>query len=261
MSKPAIVHVIMVIDKSGSMHNLAEDVRGGFNRYIEDLRGEQGDEPVDYHVTVTLFDTDWDTLAINANLDSVPKLDRTNYAPGGSTALNDAIGNSIVDFERAKPTLKKRERVLMVIQTDGYENASREYTKADIKAMIEKRQEGGKWAFLYMGAGLDSFSEAHGYGLRGQTIVIPNTAAGQSARYDSLSVGTRTYAGGSSPHETFTVVAAASGGETYIPLAGNQDPSRWPRLSSKRGGPVEQYDNPSTGDAEPEPSTEDSEEE
>jgi hypothetical protein len=101
------------------------------------------------------------------------------FAPRGGTPLLDAVGRTIVamedDWKREQP-----EQAIMVIVTDGQENASCEFTKAKVKEMIEARQASGKWAFVYLGANVDAFAEASGMG-----ISVAN-AAGYNATPDGV---------------------------------------------------------------------------
>src|SRR4051812_46903169 len=96
--QPTTTHALMVIDMSGSMSALAQDVRGGFNEYLAALRADSGS---DYRLTVTLFDHEFIPLAVDAPLADVPELTTENYRPRGNTALNDAIGRALAAFDLA----------------------------------------------------------------------------------------------------------------------------------------------------------------
>jgi hypothetical protein len=159
-------HVLMVVDMSGSMSPLAEDVRGGFNTYIETLKEGKGR----YRVTATVFDTEFEPLCVASKLKHVPPLTTGNYMPRGMTALCDAIGKTITDFERLT-TLGDDDRVLLVVQTDGEENASREFNATQVKALITERETGGKWVAVFLGANLDSISQAGSMGFTRQNTV------------------------------------------------------------------------------------------
>ena len=93
------------------------------------------------------------------------------YYARGTTALLDAIGRTLTDvagkMEKEKICPEKR-RVLVLIMTDGLENASQEYNKATVKAMIEQTTENYKWNYIFMGANIDSVSEAESMGISGR---------------------------------------------------------------------------------------------
>lgn len=187
------IHVLIVTDMSGSMSKLAEDVRGGFNSYIADLRK---DTDATYRVTVCLFDHRYMSLCVNAPLDQVPALDDRNYVPTGSTALLDAVGRTVGLFEQAT-TLEDDDRVLLVIQTDGAENASIEWRFPAINTLLTTREATGKWSVVYLGTGKDSWSQAGAMGInRSHYVNTGDTSAGTAATYSGLATATRSYSKG-----------------------------------------------------------------
>lgn len=201
-------YVLMISDMSGSMTYLAEDVRGGFNTYITGLRE---DTDADYRVSVTLFDHRYMPLCVAAALDQVPELTEDNYQPAGSTALLDAVGRTIGSFDLSV-TLAGDDRVLVVIQTDGKENASTEWTYDGVKKLIETREATGKWSVTYLGAGRDSWDQAAAMGVnRSQYVNTANTAEGTAASYFGLSTATRNYAAGQSGEEAAAIVRGVAG--------------------------------------------------
>lgn len=205
MSKPT-THVLFVTDMSGSMQPLAKDVRGGFNTYVGDLRNDDKR----YRLTVTLFDDQFETLCVNAKLPDVPVMDESNYAPRGMTALLDAVGKTVTGFE-SRVTLGEEDRVLVVVQTDGHENHSREYNRDQIAAMVKQREASGKWSFMFLGAGIDAWAQAQGMGFdRGSTISTAATSAGTHSTYSGLSAATRSYSRGASGTEASGLVADAA---------------------------------------------------
>lgn len=206
--KQPVTHVLMVIDMSGSMQPLAEDVRGGFNEYVATLRA---DTATTYRLTVTAFDTEFIPLAVDTPLDQVPALDHANYHPRGMTALNDAIGKTLAEFDAKHGKVKKHEKVLVVIQTDGAENSSREFTTDQVKALIAEKDKSDRWAFIFLGAGPSAWSVGGSYGLGHSTIATTQTRAGTRSTYSGLAMASAAYSGGASAGETFTVLAEADG--------------------------------------------------
>lgn len=199
-----ITHVLLVTDRSGSMYKLAEDVRGGYNSYLDSLAAEGAGQ---YRITTVLFsDADrYRRLCTAVALADAPRLDEKNYAPGGMTALLDAIGKTITEFE-GETTLNEGDRVLLVVQTDGRENASREYQREVIQQMISDREAGGKWGAIFMGAGPDTWTQAGGMGFS-SSLSHAATSEGVQDSYAGLARASAAYAGGA----TGQVAAAASG--------------------------------------------------
>lgn len=143
--------IIFIMDRSGSMIGFSEDTIGGFNSFIE----KEKEKDINTYVTTILFDNDYEILYERKEINKVEKLTEKEYWPRGTTALLDAIGKTITSFER-----KIDGKALVVIMTDGYENASVEFSKKQIKEMIDKHD----WEFIYLGAEIDSYSEASQFG-------------------------------------------------------------------------------------------------
>jgi len=146
-----VMDIIFIMDRSGSMTGFSEDTIGGFNSFIE----KEKEKDINTYVTTILFDNDYEILYERKEINKVEKLTDKEYWPRGSTALLDAIGKTITSFER-----KIDGKALVVIMTDGYENASVEFSKKQIKEMIDNHD----WEFIYLGAEIDSYSEASQFG-------------------------------------------------------------------------------------------------
>ena len=159
------VQIICILDRSGSMRSLAEDTIEGYNSFLE----KQKQEPGEAAVTTILFDDEYEKIVDNVDLKNIPKLTSAEYYARGYTALLDAVGRTIMEtagkMEKDGICPAKR-RVLVIIMTDGKENASIEYNKLSVKAMIDKTTKDYKWNYIFMGANIDSVAEATSIGIR-----------------------------------------------------------------------------------------------
>lgn len=160
--------IIFVIDESGSMQGTESDVIGGFNNFIEQQRSQPYGK-----ITVSLykFNTLWSRVMDDLPLNEIRPLTNNDYTPGGLTALYDTIGNAINDIEKQSTYSKseyKADTVMMVIITDGQENASREYDSRKVKQMIQELEESENWQFIYLGTDLNNFADADALGVRYQ---------------------------------------------------------------------------------------------
>lgn len=201
-------HVLLVTDMSGSMRPLAEDVRGGFNAYLDGLRADGGD----YRITAVLFDDQYDVLCADAALADAPSLDSGNYQPRGMTALLDAVGRTITALEARNPVLPDGDRVLLVVQTDGAENHSREYRWDTVAEMIREREKTGRWSCIYLGAHADAWAQASRMGFdRGSTIAVAHTGDGTQSSYTGLTHATRAYSKGATAAEASDIVRTVVG--------------------------------------------------
>ncbi len=155
-----------LLDRSGSMQRLAEDVIGGFNRFV----AEQATKPGKARMTVVQFDgTDpFEVIYDATTVAEIPALTNATYWARGVTPLYDAIGSLI---ERADQRIADRAKAnkpiedqLVLVFTDGLENASRRYDRAKVFDLIRERQD-SNWTFVFMGSNQDSYQEGHKIGL------------------------------------------------------------------------------------------------
>lgn len=147
-----MVDLVFVLDKSESMWGSESDVIGGFNSLITK---EKKLHP-NTIVTLVLFDTEYKFIYTRKDISEVEELTSDVYYADGGTALLDAVGTTINRLDK-----KDTENVLFVIATDRLENSSREFSRDDIKKMIISHE----WGFLFLGADIDSFTEASSIGI------------------------------------------------------------------------------------------------
>lgn len=201
-------HVLAVIDNSGSMRLLAGDVCGGFNAYLETLRA---DTEIDYTVTVVLFNSTSTVLADAVPAGDAPELTPENYQTMGSTALNDAIMTTILRFQAAHAELQAHETVILIINTDGHENFSREHNSSEVRAALAELAETGKWAVLFMGTGPEAWSVGSAYGHK--TVILRADSDGTRSGYVSASAATLARSRGASADDTYLVAASTAAAE------------------------------------------------
>lgn len=169
--------LVFVVDRSGSMAGIADDMSGGINQLFADQAKVEGE----CLVTLTQFDDTFETLLGN---EPVGNIESYTLIPRGSTALFDAVGRTIAIVDRYLATAPKPEQVIVTIVTDGNENASREFTQEKIKSLIDARTEAG-WKFTYLGANQDAILVGQGMGI--PTHASMDYAAGSRAVRNSTS--------------------------------------------------------------------------
>lgn len=155
--------VVFILDRSGSMSGLEDDTIGGFNSMLKKQREEDGEA----NVTTVLFDDEIKMLHKRVNIKEIKNITSKDYYVRGCTALLDAIGYSInfmINVQKNKKE-EKAKNVLFIITTDGYENASKEYSYEKIKKMITYEKEKYNWQFLFLGANIDAISTARNFGI------------------------------------------------------------------------------------------------
>ncbi|MDU4862478.1 MAG: VWA domain-containing protein [Terrisporobacter othiniensis] len=159
--KNNLTEVVFILDRSGSMSGLEGDTIGGFNSMLKKQREEEGDA----NVTTVLFDDEIEMLHKRVDIKEIKNITSKDYYVRGCTALLDAIGYSINFMINVQKKEERAKNVLFIITTDGYENASKEYSYKKIKKMITYEKERYNWQFLFLGANIDAISTARNFGI------------------------------------------------------------------------------------------------
>ncbi len=184
--KKDLTELVFILDRSGSMGGLESDTIGGYNAMLK----KQKEAPGEAVVTTVLFDDEFELLHDRINLLGIKPMTEKQYFVRGTTALLDAIGKSIQKIINVQQnTLEdlKAEKVLFIITTDGQENASKEYTYNQIKAMIEHQKKKEKWEFIFLGANIDATAEAKKFGIDEDRVAqYHNDAEGIEVNYGAV---------------------------------------------------------------------------
>ena len=160
-----IHEVVAIIDRSGSMNGKEKDTIGGINSTFEVLKEEEDVNTIT-NISIKLFDHEEIMLIRSTNLKNVKPLKDHDFVPRGQTALLDAIGNTLNYFMTRKLENENSYNICSIyIVTDGYENASKNYTSKKIKRMINEAEENYNIKLLYLGANQDAILEASKFGI------------------------------------------------------------------------------------------------
>ena len=192
-NKKTIYHFI--IDKSGSMAGMQHQAVEGFNvqvKTLQELKQTYLDQ--DYTVSLTFFNENVRDIISNGKVEQLVPMNPKTFLPNGSTALLDAIGKSIYQIKSDfGPALSNDEAsVVMVIITDGEENASRFYTYHEIARMIKELDETEKWTFSFLGADLDAIHTSQMLNIRRENV-ISFSKSDYSGMMDDVSDSIRFY--------------------------------------------------------------------
>ena len=156
--------LVCVLDRSGSMSGLESDTIGGFNSLIAKQKREDGA----CFVSTVLFDTECNVLHDRVPIEKISQMTASDYVPGGCTALLDALGRAIHHIGNIHKYAREEdvpEHTIFVITTDGLENASKRYTSAKVKRMIERQKNRYGWEFIFLAANIDAVETAEHIGI------------------------------------------------------------------------------------------------
>jgi uncharacterized protein YegL len=196
------LHIYFVLDRSGSMQSIANDVIGGFNAYVQ----KQQAEGADAVMTVIQFDDDepFEVLEDATPINEVKTLNSAVFTPRGSTPLFDAMGRTLNRAISREAQLvgaeQPAESIVFVTFTDGEENASREFTRGTVFNLVKGKEKDG-WTFVYMGANQDAYSTGGDMGVsqmnnsnfiadkQGTSLAFEDLARSTSRRRTKLRTG------------------------------------------------------------------------
>lgn len=196
--------IAIILDRSGSMGSVAAVTVSSFNEFIN----QQKSVPGTADLLLVRFDNEYEVV-YDKPLADAPPLTHETYQPRGTTALHDAIGQTIDDLGKrldASAEADRPSKVIVCIMTDGFENASRRYSRDRVAEMIKHQTEKYGWAFTFLGANQDAI-------LTGEKLNIPmassltyaQTAAGTSGSVAAMSSSVADVRRGFTRHVSYNV--------------------------------------------------------
>jgi len=193
--KVGYTEIIFVIDRSGSMDAIASDIVGGLNALIKEQREKLVNAIC--KVSAYKFDDVYETIFENQDLATLRVMTLEDFQPRGMTALYDAVGTTIDNVGvrlHNTPEEERPERVLVVVITDGLNNASVKFTAEQVKEKIQHQTQVYSWDFAYIGANQDSWTVGGNLGYsQGTTLDYVADSAGVEGMFDKLSKSTLSY--------------------------------------------------------------------
>ena len=148
---------LIIIDESGSMQSIKNAAINSVNETIQTIRSaHRKHDEQEHYVSLVTFNDDVKTIYECVPVDEVKELTAETYLPDCCTALYDAMG---ISLNALRKKVAGEDKVLVTVVTDGYENASKEYSGKAIKALVSELKT-KNWVFAYIGANQDVESVA-----------------------------------------------------------------------------------------------------
>lgn len=210
-----IIHALTIIDKSSSMSPYRSRTIEGINENILALKKEVDDNTeilntqLQFSSTSNGFsyggrndaatETDFKFVRVGQKVQDLVDITSADYDPSGGTPLLDAIGYGVEKVKEFHGDKLGDDdlKIIVTIFTDGDENSSRKWNKADIKKMIEHFQSDDKWTFTFVGCGsfenVSSTSSAYGISAS-NTMAVADTDAGRTFANAKISTSYANYA-------------------------------------------------------------------
>jgi hypothetical protein len=201
MPRDNYTDITIILDRSGSMNWIKEGTIRGINSFIQ----EQKSVPGDGCWTLVQFDDPASAKGADEAFphvvyaqkgqEEVPELTEKNFVPRNATALIDAVCMTIDATGKRLEAMDEKDRpsgVMMVIMTDGLENASKKFSRQDLNERIAHQQSKYKWVFLFLGANQDAIEVGTSYGnTRGNNKTYEYSNEGALEVMKCASSGTR----------------------------------------------------------------------
>lgn len=175
MTDPDYTAIAVLMDRSGSMESIRTDAEGALRAFI----GEQARQPGRCTIRMAHFDSEYESVYPSTPIAQAPEY---TLVPRATTALLDGIGRLVVEFGAELAALPEPARpgtVIVIIQTDGQENASREWTRQAVFELIGTQRERYGWEFVFLAAGQDAIVTGAALGV----------AAGSALSWDATGDG------------------------------------------------------------------------
>lgn len=189
-------YAVVCLDETGSMHGQEERVVKSMNEYVAHI-------PDDTHLTVFKFDSTHWTKFFEDTKDKWQLMTLDDYSPGAATPLYDRVYDTIVHAESLATNTD--DKVMIMVDTDGWNNASKEYTQETIHALVSKKKALG-WEFWFMSNAMDQ-KGADNLGNLGKMMgmnVASSTHANRTKTYRAAAANTVSYFASDRPHTTGT---------------------------------------------------------
>jgi hypothetical protein len=165
---PKETYYLLIVDASSSMSPLTKSTISGVNEQIDSIKQLEKEFPNQkYNMSFMHFNNTVTIEYANRQSNALEHISENNYRCSGMTALLDAIGVGVRNLnEKIGDKIASGEAAaVVVIITDGEENASVEFNGSKVKSMIEELQATNRWTFTFVGANIDSISTASKYGI------------------------------------------------------------------------------------------------
>ena len=165
---PKETYYLLIVDASSSMSPLTKSTISGVNEQIDSIKQLEKEFPEQkYNMSFMHFNNTVTIEYTDRKSNSLEHISESNYRCSGMTALLDAIGVGVRNLnEKIGDKIASGEAAaVVVIITDGEENASREFDGPKVKSIIEELQATNRWTFTFVGANIDSISTASRYGI------------------------------------------------------------------------------------------------
>lgn len=176
----AKAYIAVVLDRSGSMHGCKEATIDNYNNEIHKTLKDSNDKYDNVLISLVTFNDYVEFKYFNQNPSVVRRLNDENYNPEGGTAMYDAVVETVDRFKKETDYKNKNNKYVIIVISDGNENASEKHNRSDVVERVQTLQKLGNWTFVYLGANQDLSM------LEDETNISKNNTAYYSTTHNSI---------------------------------------------------------------------------
>jgi uncharacterized protein YegL len=200
--------IVVILDESGSMNPIQSQTITAFNEFVDGQKNASAEAGEGFLTLIKFESPHIKTVYEKRPLAEVPYLNKETYVPGGGTNLNDAIGQAVSSINEILTPLSEEQRpgVIVMIMTDGQENASMNFSTHDIKNIVSAAEK-ADWTFTFLGANIDPFAVGVAYGMReNNTLAYSTSKMGDTMSIASAAINNMRFmkSSGSSTEQLYT---------------------------------------------------------
>ncbi len=229
--------VTFLLARTGSMEAIRDDTIGGFNAYLDGLKGA-GEANIEF--TLVQFDSmSIDKICVAVPIAEVEKLSRDSYQPRASTPLIDAAYKTITAVE-ASLVSAPAAKVVICIQTDGQENSSTEHSWNELNALVKEKAAVG-WQGNFMGVGMDAYDQGARRGIAPAATVAYDHRDAEATRsvFAASAENAREYALGRRTRSVYCEQQKRAAGDRFADLLSQEPKSNKPSKRELKKGIVD----------------------
>ena len=133
----------LILDKSGSMYDIKDEMLLSINQRIKTIKKLSAKSDGEVIVELVVFNHKINRIYDFEPAGKLKKLKKKEYEVNGTTALYDALGHMLerIDLKYGEEIAKGKCNAMVIVYTDGLENASRHYNIDNIKKQMSRANE------------------------------------------------------------------------------------------------------------------------
>ena len=183
-------HGVFILDKSGSMAGLRQQVVTAFNEQVQQLRIIADTQPT--FASLVTFNGDVFEVKWKEDIKTFPEATLEDYMPDGGTALHDAMGHTL---KKLMDEDDGDTSYLIIVQSDGCTNSDRKFDAKDIKKLVEGCDETGRYTIVYIGCDEAVIEDVvRSYGMSASNTAKMSTADAGSYAYANSNISNAVHA-------------------------------------------------------------------